>query len=110
MNSLDQVVDDYMQFAKDDYVGLWAVVSTIRDELGIEDDAEVRQKSLQVVRGLLERGLYPGDYLQSGFHFWKDMSIDRVLARIDREWRAQGYDPNLAEPICWFDRRPLPRG
>ncbi|MBI3706093.1 MAG: hypothetical protein HY246_00110, partial [Proteobacteria bacterium] len=41
MNPLDQVVDDYMQHSKGDYVGLWAVVSTIRHELGIHDDDEV---------------------------------------------------------------------
>ncbi|MBI3709771.1 MAG: hypothetical protein HY246_19150 [Proteobacteria bacterium] len=46
--------------------------------------------------------------MNSEFRFWDDMSIDRVLARIDREWKALEHDPDLAEPICWFDRRPLP--
>ncbi|MBI3706094.1 MAG: hypothetical protein HY246_00115 [Proteobacteria bacterium] len=109
MNRIDEIVKDCMEIAESDYVGLWDVVSIIRDDLGLHDN-ELREKSLEVVRGLLERGLYPGDYLKTGFRFWEDMSIGRVLARIDREWKALGQDPDLAHTICWFDRRPSPRG
>jgi hypothetical protein len=110
MIQTDELVANYVRHADVDYVGLWQIVARIREDLGIHDDGEVRVKSLEVVRGLLERGLYPGDYLKAGFRFWNDKSVDRVLARIDREWKAQKHDPGLVDPICWFDRRASPRG
>jgi hypothetical protein len=38
------------------------------------------------------------------------MSIDLVLARIDKEWKLLKHGPDLPETICWFDRRASPRG
>lgn len=53
--------------AADDYVGLWQIATRVRRAFGSETDDEIKQHSLEVVRYLIEGGLYPGDYLQTGF-------------------------------------------
>lgn len=56
----------------------------------------------KVVRGLLDKELRAGDLLRSGFRPWPPMNADETINRIEREWQAQGTDPTLADPICWF--------
>ncbi len=102
MGSVEDLVANYLRHAQVDYVGLWQIVGRVRDELGVQSDADARQNTLAVVRGLVEQGLRPGDYLKSGFHYWPESDPDSVVARIDREWQRMGRDPDLPEPICWF--------
>jgi len=102
LNQLNEIVDDYVGHAGADYVGLWQIASRIRKELGFLDNQNVRGNTLLVVRRLLERGLYPGDYRKTGFSFWDQDDVDSIIARIDREWNPLSGDPTLANPICWF--------
>jgi hypothetical protein len=68
-NQLSEIVDDYMRHAHADYVGLWQIANRIRENLGLADGKEVQQQTLIAVRGLIDRGLRPGDYFRTGFHF-----------------------------------------
>jgi hypothetical protein len=72
----------------------------------ILSNLQVRRLSLQVVRLIVQRGLYPGDYGKAGFNFCDRDEVDGIIARIDREWASRSGDPTLAEPICWFAPRP----
>lgn len=102
-NLMNEIVDNYMRHAQSDYVGLWQIAGRVRDEFGLHNDHLVRAKTLDIVTRLVERGLRPGDYSKTGFHFWNEDNTDSVISRIVREWDALTGDPTLAKPICWFD-------
>lgn len=104
--NMDELVDDFIKESSVDYVGLWEVAQTSREDLGAKSTDEARQLSLEVVSRLYKKGLRPGDYWGSGFDYWPDEGCQAVLDRIEREWIKAGADPNLAEPICWFAPRP----
>jgi hypothetical protein len=89
-----------------DEVGLWFIIRRLRDELGMNDQGQIRQSTLKMVRELLETGdVVAGDHASanSGLPAWKivswDGSIDDVLARIDREWDRLGREPNIGEIV-----------
>jgi hypothetical protein len=102
MRTIGEIVDNYARHVRVDYVGLWQIAGRVRDDFNLHDNSEVREKTLLVVRGLLERGLLPGDYLKTGFRFWDERDPASIIAHIDREWDTAGGDPTLANPICWF--------
>lgn len=106
MNRLTEIAADYVGHASADYVGLWQIASRIRSDFSLESNIEVHKKTIKVVRYLLTRGLLPGDYTKNGFEFWVQKDSDSIIDRIDSKWALLVGDPSLAEPICWFARRP----
>lgn len=102
LDQLNAIVDDYVRHVRADYVGLWQIASCVREDLRLHDHLEVREKTLLVVKRLLERGLRPGDYLKTGFRIWDEGDTSSIIARIAREWDSVRGDPTLANPICWF--------
>jgi hypothetical protein len=101
--NMKELVEDFMKESDVDYVGLWEIAQTAREDLHAESTEETRLLSLQIVRQLYEEGLRPGDYnLGTRFNYWPDEGCQAMLDRIEREWIAAGADPNLAEPICYF--------
>jgi hypothetical protein len=103
---IDAFVEECMAESKVDYVGLWQIAQTVREEFGSPSAIEIRNLSLEIVARLYERGLRPGDYWGGDFAYWPDEGCRVALDRIEREWIVAGADPNLAEPICWFAPRP----
>jgi hypothetical protein len=103
---MDKIVENYVRHVQVDYVGLWQIAGRVRDTLGLHDSSDVREETLLVVKSLLERGLRPGDYLKTGFHFWSEKDSASIIARIEREWDPADGDPTLAHPICWFSTAP----
>jgi hypothetical protein len=105
MRTIDQIIDEFIRVAADDYIGLWMIAPLVRRDLGLSSNADVKARTLDVVRGLLEHGLWPGDfdYGKSKIYFWDEPDAAACLARIDREWDATKGDPPLPESICWFD-------
>jgi hypothetical protein len=103
--SINDIAGEFLKEAAHDYIGLWAVSDVVRWDLKLSDNAEVKARTLDVVRILMDRGLWPGDYLKSGFHFWDEPSAEAAIARIDREWDPKLGDPPLGESICWFGTR-----
>ena len=107
MDPLDAFVNECLAESKVDYVGLWQIAQTTRERFGARTTDDARRLSLEIVKRLYEKGLRPGDYyLGTRFDYWPDESCQAALDRIEREWIAAGADPNLAEPICWFARKP----
>ena len=103
---IDDIADNYTRHVGADYVGLWQIAGRVRDDMRLRDNKEVKEKTLLVVRRLLEHGLHPGDYVHPRFEFWKESDPDSIIKRIDKEWNPSRGDPNLGEPICWFDALP----
>jgi hypothetical protein len=106
MRQLEQITDGFVREIRGDYVGLWEIASAIRHRLGISDNREVKKIALLIVRRLFEHDIRPGDYVHPAFKFWRERDADSIIARIDREWDPKRGDPNLGEPICWFDALP----
>lgn len=104
--SINDIADDFLKEAAHDYIGLWAISDVVGWDLKLSDNAEVKARTLDVVRILMDRSLWPGDYLKSGFHFWDEPSAEAAIARIDHEWDPKQGDPPLGDSICWFGTRP----
>jgi hypothetical protein len=106
MERLANIAEGCLRESADDYIGLWQIATRVRREFGPLTNEQVRRCSLDVVRRILELGLRPGHYRNTGFHFWDEQEAKAVIGRIEREWDVERGDPNLAHPICWFARRP----
>lgn len=104
MWTVETIIRDFLGEAKEDFLGLWAIAGAIRDRLGLTTNEEVKARTLDVVRGLLDHGLWPGDfdYGKSKIYFWDEPDADACLARINEEWDPTKGDPTLPESICWF--------
>lgn len=105
MTTINEIADGFMEDSALDYVGLWEIVSIVRRDLGVIDNAQAKMRTLDVVRILLNRGLWPGDYLKSGFYFWEEPNAAAAVARIDKEWNPARGDPNMGDSICWFSTK-----
>jgi hypothetical protein len=101
---LSEIAEGCVREAKGDYVGLWQIADRV-DRVD-HDGLSSKQKALIVVRSILERGLWPGDYTKAGFAFWPEDSIDVWVTRIASEWDFLVRGPSLEYPICWFSLKP----
>lgn len=105
MKSLDDLLAGFREEAEEDYIGLWAVVWTVRDarqESGLE---EIRALSMGLIGMMLDNGFVAGDLSKDGFVPWPDRRAEVVLRRIEREWDALGREPTIGE-IAWFGLPP----
>jgi hypothetical protein len=87
----------------DDYLGMWEVAQLVRDELGTEDDTELREHTLSVLETMLMHGLIrPGLATSDGrFDAW-ELDPGRAALRISDEWERLGRMPTLGD-IAWLD-------
>lgn len=104
MRTIAEIINGFLREAKGDFVGLWAIAPAVRRDLGLSSNEEVKARTLDVVRGLLDHGLWPGDfdYGKSKIYFWDEPDAAACLARINKEWDPTKGDPTLPESICWF--------
>lgn len=102
---IQQMVDEFVAESRDDLVGLWQVVRRIEERSS--DPTSLRERTLRVVRTLLEHGLLAGNppYSLGGFQVWTDQRPDAVVSRIRKEWLELGRTPNIPD-IVWFSRPP----
>ena len=106
MTYIETAISEFRNEADRDFISLCHIASDVEYDLAVTDQQEIRDKSLQIVRGLMERGVYPGDYdYATHIDFWLG-TPDELLKRIETEWIALGKTPTLAEPICWLALRP----
>lgn len=100
---LDVVRREIQLHLKVDWIGLWLFPHLIREMVGMEDDAEVRKASMELVREFLERDVIEAgdiDWDAGAFVSW-GLEPSAALARIESEWSALGKEPGLSE-IAWF--------
>ncbi len=104
MEKINEIAEGFVREAAEDYVGLWAIAPTVRRDLGLSSNEEVKARTLDVVHILLDHGLLAGDfdYDNSKIYFWDERDPASIIARIDKEWDPARGDPTLPESICWF--------
>ena len=90
-----------------DFTSLPFIAGVLREELELKTQEEIRHYSLDVIRRLMERGVYPGDFtlddLESGRGFqFRPGTPTELLSWIEAEWLAMDHAPNFEDPICWF--------
>jgi hypothetical protein len=97
-----RVVEEIVLEAKADWVGLWQIIGQF--EPLFLDEATLRERTLDVVRVLLDRGFIAGDpiYSAHGFRPWPDQRPEAIIERIRSEWLALGRIPNIGD-IVYFD-------
>lgn len=86
----------------DDYTGLWEFLRDVQRAYPGADDRAVKDRTLGVIRDLLEAGYIVAGDLKDGIGVvpWPQPT-DEVLQRIKSEWDALGREPNIWE-IVWF--------
>ena len=90
-----------------DFIDLPFIAANLSEDLDIRTQDEIRRHMLDVVRRLMERVVYPGDFtlddLESGrgFQFRSGTPAD-LLSWIEAEWIAMDRAPNPDDPICGF--------
>jgi hypothetical protein len=99
---LDEIVADYVDVARTDYVGLWQIVIRVRHDFGLSDHEEIRKLVMQIIKGMLLSGLEPVAFDSSARSSpWPNQNVDYVLNRVSVEWDSLGRDPNPGD-ILWF--------
>lgn len=105
MIDLDPIENELMTECREDHVGLWAVISSVRDRFEEMSDAESHRVTLGIIRDLLASGrIGAGQFVRRSegliFEFWP-LSPDEAVERIRSEWSALGRDPIPGE-IVWL--------
>ena len=102
MNEISEIQREILVEGVDDYFGLWEVVWILRRKHPNWTNRQIRERSLEVLRPLLESAyIVAGQLGESGSYSKWQLGPVESLARIDHEWRKLGRDPNMAQ-ICWF--------
>lgn len=97
------VLDQLLQAAADDWVGVWELPWLAESAGGARGAEEVLKLSLQVIRHSLDEGLLEvGDVTEAGFRSWS-ASPEEACRRIEREWRRYPDGPRLGDVSCWFN-------
>jgi len=109
MHDVARIISKFRKEADVDFIELPHIASAVQYGLGLRSQQEIRHYALEVVRGLMARGVYPGDYTleslaREGFQFWTG-EPDRLLKRIEADWISLGKMPDLEHSICWFALR-----
>ncbi len=97
-------LEDLIAEATADEVGLWFIISTLRDHYGIGDVSQRRLLTLKLVQELLSSGQVIAGYYNpdgSGITPWKLSSAD-ILTKINSEWDTLGRDPTIGEIVIFF--------
>jgi len=104
MDIPQQFVNEIIEEAKVDEVGLWFIIGRVRDDLGIEDSILLQAGTLQCVSQLLASGAVVAGYYRldgSGVEVW-DMEPERVVSRIEQAWNELGREPNIGEIVVFI--------
>jgi len=104
MDDLLAVVEDFEREVHDDYIGLWEVARAIAEKNEKAASTEIKEKSLMVVRLMLEHGFQAGTLAsKGGFKAWPNQAVSEVMGRVKTEWDALGHTPSIGD-IVYFDR------
>uniref|UniRef100_UPI003AA993E5 hypothetical protein n=1 Tax=Thalassoglobus sp. TaxID=2795869 RepID=UPI003AA993E5 len=96
-NILNELIDE----AKLDEVGLWYVLYQVRSDFGVGEPELIKDMTLKYVREMLDPGeVCVGNYstITNCFEEW-NLSPDQVVSRIDRDWELLGRDPDIGEIV-----------
>lgn len=105
MTDIEKLTQEFFDQGKDDCFGIWEIVDTVKENLLVDQESEVKRLTMTIVRHLLENGLQAGEspYAAGDFFPWGVQDIDQVMCRIEKEWNELGHDPNIWE-LVWFGK------
>ena len=98
---LEQLLDDFLKEAQEDHVGLWAVLWVLKSKFPGNSPNELQSKTISLIERMLERGAVAGMFVAKSFQPWNDQNPRSVGARIRREWRELGREPDIGD-IVWL--------
>jgi hypothetical protein len=102
MKHLSQIQAEIIIEGLDDYVGLWQVARSVRQEILYHTGGNTRRTSLNELGPLLhKRYITPGQLTEDGGFLGWHLEPIEALERIDREWLELDQDPDISQ-ICWF--------
>jgi hypothetical protein len=88
-------------------VDLGDICASVKYDLGVGDDHEVKRLTFETVREILRRGArvdFDGGVVTGTQH--PERTPDEIIARIAREWNALGEMPTIFGEICIFEWTP----
>jgi hypothetical protein len=105
VTDLNSIESELKTECREDHVGLWAIISSVRDRFESITDSETRRVVIDIIRNLLTSDrIGAGQFTRDGdemvFEFWS-LSPDEAVDRIGREWDALGRDPIPGE-VVWL--------
>jgi hypothetical protein len=105
-DTIERMTRELRDEADIDFIDLPFIAENLREDLDLKTQDEIRRHTLEVVRRLMDRGVYPGDY-DHAIHmaFWPGGPSEH-LRRIEAEWIAMSKPLTLSDPICWLGLKP----
>ncbi|QDV28189.1 hypothetical protein Spb1_00520 [Planctopirus ephydatiae] len=100
---LDEIIDE----ATADEVGLWFIIGRIRDDLGVEESILLQATTLQCVNQLLTSGAVVAGYYKpdgSGVEAW-GMEPKSAVSYIENAWNELGREPDIGEIVVFIGNR-----
>jgi len=106
---LEELEKEILALCADDDTELWLIIKRIsKDSYSFTTIPETdRQKTMTVLRRLLENNIVNAGFLQGSNFEILSLSVDETIAYIEAEWDKLGKTPNMGD-ICWF--RATPKG
>ena len=102
MSEIQRITNELRAEAEIDFFDVSFIAGSIREDLDVQNQEELRCNTLDVIQRLMALGVYPGDYdYATTMNFWLG-EPDILLKRIEAEWIAMGKTPTLEQPVCWF--------
>lgn len=103
---IDRIARELHDEAEIDFISLPLIAESLREDLDLQSQKDIRRHTLDVIERLIARGVHPGDYdYATTLSFWPGEPSEH-LRRIETEWIAMGKVPTLAESICWLGLKP----
>ncbi|RYC33467.1 hypothetical protein D3273_03065 [Lichenibacterium minor] len=97
-----KTVEDLRAEADVDFIDVSFIAESLREDLDLKNQSDIRRHTLEVIGRLMMQGVYPGDYdYAATLAFWSGEPSEH-LKRIEAEWIAMGRTPTSVEPICWL--------
>jgi hypothetical protein len=99
------ILEEMISEAKSDEVGLWFILSRLRDELDITDPKLLKDLTLQTIAELLHTGEVAAGWYKpdrTGVERW-NMPLPDILSRISSEWERLGREPNIGEIVIFVE-------
>lgn len=99
---IKRTVQELRAEANIDFIDVSFIAESLREDLDLQDQHDIRRHTLDVIERLMAQGVYPGDYDHAtNLTFWSG-EPSQHLRRIEAEWIAMGHTPTLEYPICWL--------
>lgn len=100
---VEEIVSDFREELKDDYVELWALPWRIRRAFPGVSDERVHELGAVILKALLTDAVMGNLDGETGrFHPWSGDGLEVAMSA----WRALGRDPNMGD-IGWIAALPL---